>query len=402
MFIAEKKKLEEKKQSSMKKRNKNGNLPNLRFKEFENSEWEETDLGSILEIGSGKDYKHLKEGDIPVFGTGGHMTSVNGYLFDGESVCIGRKGTINKPFYFHGKFWTVDTLFYTHSYKNIFPKFLFYTFEQINWLKYNEASGVPSLSKSTIESIIISIPALPEQEKIAKFLTLIDERISTQNKIIEKHESLIKGLSKSLYCLNNRSVPKLRFPEYNTPWQKVRLDSLGDFSGGGTPDSTNSSYWKGNIPWISSSDLEGNNIRKINISRYITENAIAHSTTKICHPPTIMIVSRVGVGKVAYSDIPICTSQDFINFHNIKCNIVFMTYLLLNLMERKVNEAQGTSIKGIASTDIKSMLVDVSDLAEQNKIASVLDSFFTKLTIEKNILISLQEQKKYLLRNLFI
>ncbi|MDL2231149.1 restriction endonuclease subunit S [Porphyromonadaceae bacterium OttesenSCG-928-L07] len=194
----------------------------------------------------------------------------------------------------------------------------------------------------------------------------------------------------------------MRFPGYYLPWEKVRLDSLGYFSGGGTPDPTNSNYWKGNIPWVSSSDLEENNIRKINISRYITEDAIIHSATKICYPSVIMIVSRVGVGKVAYSDTPICTSQDFINFHNIKCNVIFMAYLLLHLMKRKVNETQGTSIKGVASTDIKSMPVAVPDLAEQNQIASVLDSLFMKQTTEKGIFKSLQKQKKYLLRNIFI
>ncbi|MFM2293251.1 MAG: hypothetical protein RIS29_3064, partial [Bacteroidota bacterium] len=137
-----------------------------------------------MKIGSGKDYKHLSEGDIPVFGTGGCMTFVNEYLMDGESVFIGRKGTINKPSYYSGKFWTVDTLFYTHSFDKIIPKFAFYCFEKINWLKYNEASGVPSLSKSTIEQIEIQIPAIDEQVAITDLLTLIDDRINRSIKII--------------------------------------------------------------------------------------------------------------------------------------------------------------------------------------------------------------------------
>ena len=176
-----------------KDRKEKGNCPNLRFPEF-TGEWENTEIKNILKIGSGRDYKHLEIGNIPVFGTGGYMTSVNDFLYNGESVCIGRKGTINKPFYLTGKFWTVDTLFYTHSYKKVQPKFLFYIFEQINWLKYNEASGVPSLSKSTIEKIPIAIPKKEEQQKIAQFLSLLDQRIETQNKIIEKLESLIRGI----------------------------------------------------------------------------------------------------------------------------------------------------------------------------------------------------------------
>lgn len=68
--------------------------------------------------------KHLKSGDIPVYGTGGYMCSVNDYLYDGDTVCIGRKGTIDEPQFHSGKIWTVDTLFYTHSFnQNIYFMF---------------------------------------------------------------------------------------------------------------------------------------------------------------------------------------------------------------------------------------------------------------------------------------
>ena len=112
-------------------------------------EWKSTKIGNVLSIGSGRDYKHLEDGNIPVYGTGGYMLSVDSYLYDGESVCIGRKGTINKPIFLKGKFWTVDTLFYTHTFRSITPRFCYYLFTTIDWLKYNEASGVPSLSKVT-------------------------------------------------------------------------------------------------------------------------------------------------------------------------------------------------------------------------------------------------------------
>ena len=103
---------------------KNMNVPKLRFSEF-SGEWEEKHIENILKIGSGKDYKHLSNGNIPVYGTGGYMTSVSDYLYDGESVCIGRKGTIDKPVFLNGRFWTVDTLFYTHSFNDTIPKFVF-------------------------------------------------------------------------------------------------------------------------------------------------------------------------------------------------------------------------------------------------------------------------------------
>ncbi|WP_017496811.1 restriction endonuclease subunit S [Flavobacterium sp. WG21] len=174
----------------------------LRFKN-ENGEdypdWEEKKLGDVLKIGSGKDYKHLENGTIPVFGTGGYMLSVNKYLHNGETVFIGRKGTIDKPFYFDGKFWTVDTLFYTHSFKNTTPKFIYCVFQQINWKLHNEASGVPSLSKSTIEKLKFDFPCISEQQKIAAFLSSIDTKIESVNQQIAQTQTFKKGLLQQMF-----------------------------------------------------------------------------------------------------------------------------------------------------------------------------------------------------------
>ena len=170
----------------------------MRFPEF-SGEWDEYAIGEILSIGNGRDYKHLHNGDIPVFGTGGYMTSVDDFLYDGGSVFVGRKGTINKPLYYNGKFWTVDTLFYTYNFTDVLPKFVYCLFQTINWLKYNEASGVPSLSKATIEKIKVRIPSMDEQDKLSNLLFLLDKRIEVQNKIIEKLETLIKGIRHKVF-----------------------------------------------------------------------------------------------------------------------------------------------------------------------------------------------------------
>jgi len=174
-----------------------------RFPGFE-EEWEEVKLGDIFTIKNGKDYKHLGNGEIPVYGTGGIMTYVDSFLYNGESVGIGRKGTIDKPFYLKGKFWTVDTLFYCVSFKSCIPKYLYYLFNTINWKTYNEASGVPSLSQSTIKSIKIRIPKISEQQKIASVLSNFDIEIE---KLITHKKSLIQqkqGLMQQLLCGEKR------------------------------------------------------------------------------------------------------------------------------------------------------------------------------------------------------
>ena len=202
-----------------------GNVPNLRFPEF-SGEWENCQIANILSIGSGRDYKHLEKGNIPVFGTGGYMTSVNECIYDGETTFIGRKGSINKPFYYNGKFWTVDTLFYTHSFNKTTPKFVYCLFQTINWLRYNEASGVPSLSKDTIEKIKVFIPQLDEQRKISEMLSIIDERIATQNKIIEDLKKLKSAIIDKSFCYPNESSPQKRFIGFTEEWHLVHLSDI--------------------------------------------------------------------------------------------------------------------------------------------------------------------------------
>lgn len=161
--------------------------------------WKKVKLGECLTIGNGQDYKHLHEGDIPVYGTGGVMTYVDDYLYEGETVCIGRKGTINKPIFHCGKIWTVDTLFYTHSFVNVLPLFMYYAFCCIDWLRYNEATGVPSLSKETIYKIEINIPEdLAEQRRIAEILSSIDAKIAAEENVVEKYKGVKKGLMEEL------------------------------------------------------------------------------------------------------------------------------------------------------------------------------------------------------------
>ena len=175
-------------------------LPKRRFPEFQNSpKWKEKPLGKLFTIGNGRDYKHMSKGDIPVYGTGGYMLSVDDYLYDGESVCIGRKGTIDKPIFLTGKFWTVDTLFYTHSFKDCIPKFIFLIFQNIKWRNHNEAGGVPSLSKTNIEKIISAIPLIPEQKRIADFLSSIDDQITAQTKKLDSLRLHKKGLMQQLF-----------------------------------------------------------------------------------------------------------------------------------------------------------------------------------------------------------
>jgi type I restriction enzyme S subunit len=163
-------------------------------------DWKEIRLGEIIKIKYGKDHKELADGKIPVYGTGGIMRHVNKALSKGPSVLIGRKGTINRPIFVTEPFWTVDTLFYSEIYEGYVPYFVFQLVKQINWLKYNEATGVPSLNTSSINGVKVKIPIKrEEQQKIADFLSAIDARIDAVADQIEKMKQFKKGLLQQMF-----------------------------------------------------------------------------------------------------------------------------------------------------------------------------------------------------------
>ena len=141
--------------------------------------WEQRKLGELVDVCSGRDYKHLSEGTIPVYGTGGYMLSVNDALsYDRDAIGIGRKGTIDRPYILKAPFWTVDTLFYAIPREQADLNFAFDIFQNIDWKKKDESTGVPSLSKTAINDIDVLAPKHGEQQTIGQFFAAIDNLIT--------------------------------------------------------------------------------------------------------------------------------------------------------------------------------------------------------------------------------
>lgn len=340
-------------------------------------DWKKGKIGDILTIGSGRDYKHLSEGNIPVFGTGGYMTSVDEFLYDGESVCIGRKGTINKPSYLNGKFWTVDTLFYTHSFEDVLPKFVYYIFEQVNWLKYNEASGVPSLSKSTIEQIEVKFPSLGEQEKISSFLSLIDKRIHTQSKIIEQSETLIREFHYQIF------KQKLRFSDTDgrdfSEWTEVKIGDILKIGNGKDYKHLQS----GKVPVFGTGGF------MTSVDEYLYDGE------------TVCIGRKGTIDKPMYYDGKIWTVDTLFYTHSFQsCIPKFIFHLFQTINWLEYNEASG--VPSLSKNTIEKITVQLPSIQEQNRIASFLTKIDQKIQTEKAILEQLEMQKKYLLQQIFV
>lgn len=164
--------------------------PKRRFKGFTDA-WKQRKLSDILKVNSGKDYKHLDQGNIPVYGTGGYMLSVNESLSNIDAIGIGRKGTIDKPQYLKAPFWTVDTLFYLTALGQHSILFLYYLMQLIPWKKFDESTGVPSLSRTTIDSINAYVPSnSKEEELISVLFNQLDKSITLHQRKLDKLKNL--------------------------------------------------------------------------------------------------------------------------------------------------------------------------------------------------------------------
>lgn len=170
-----------------------------RFKGFTDP-WEQRKFGECLNVNSGKDYKSLKRGNIPVYGTGGYMCSVDQALsYNEDAIGIGRKGTINKPYILKAPFWTVDTLFYIVPKAKLNLFFVYLIFQKVNWKRKDESTGVPSLSKSIIKSVKELFPKGREQNEIAELFEILDTTIALHQQKVDQLKELKKYLMQNLF-----------------------------------------------------------------------------------------------------------------------------------------------------------------------------------------------------------
>ena len=180
--------------------------------------WEQRKLGELVDVCSGRDYKHLSEGTIPVYGTGGYMLSVNDALsYDRDAIGIGRKGTIDRPYILKAPFWTVDTLFYAIPREKVDLNYAFDIFQNIDWKKKDESTGVPSLSKTAINDIDVLAPKHDEQQIIGQFFAAIDNLITLHQRQHFLHSTPDISLS-----------VRLIHPFYTSSWEQRKVQDVAD------------------------------------------------------------------------------------------------------------------------------------------------------------------------------
>lgn len=187
-------------------------------------EWKTCQLKRLLSFQNGQDYKHVEsESGFPVYGSGGVFRYANQFLYDGEAVLFGRKGTVDRPLYVNEKFWTVDTMYYAIPLDNANGKYIYYLSTQLPFDKYQTSTALPSMTQNILGNISVVIPNLLTQQKIADHL---DKVCGEVDELISLQETMIEELKAYKQSVITEAVTKGLNP--NVPMKDSGIDWIGE------------------------------------------------------------------------------------------------------------------------------------------------------------------------------
>ena len=378
--------------------------PAIRFKGF-TEDWEQRKLGEVVDVCSGRDYKHLSEGDIPVYGTGGYMLSVNQALsYDEDAIGIGRKGTIDKPYVLKSPFWTVDTLFYAVPRDKIALNFAFDIFQNIDWKKKDESTGVPSLSKTAINEIDVLIPKYEEQHALGQFFNDIDNLITLHQRKYDKLVNVKKSMLEKMFPRDGKFVPDVRFSGFTEDWEQRKLGDVVGITSGFMGDSllSDGKYHLTRIETIADGIVDENRVGYSNEKpddMYLLKHGdiLYSNINSISH---IGKVAKYQGNSPLYHGINLLRLQPENNI-----NSDFLLYLLNT--EKCRNWAKTRANQAVSQASINQSLLTTQEIAissfeEQKKIGDYFRNLDNLITLHQRKLEKLKNIKKSCLVKMFI
>ena len=365
--------------------------------------WERKELNNILKINSGRDYKQLNSGSIPVYGTGGYMLSVNDKLSDTDAVGIGRKGTIDKPLYLKAPFWTVDTLFYCTSKENSDVKFIYLLFQIINWKRYDESTGVPSLSKNTISNIKTYVPKIKEQDYISKLFFSLDNTLQLHERKCEELALIKKALLQKLFSKKDEIKPEVRYKNFSDAWEQRKLGEVADVRDG-THDSPR--YINEGYPLLTSKNV-GNGYINYDDVKYVSENDYVQINKRSKVDINDILMGMIGtIGNLALireePDFAIKNVALIKHTSNFDYRFLFQELQTSAISKELLSGMDGGTQKFVSLKKIRNLSVMLPSENEQKQIGAFFKQFDSLIALHQRKLERLKQLKKFLLQNMFI
>ena len=390
--------------------------PKLRFKDEDGKEfpeWVKRDLGNITDINpknerlpeefiyidleSVKDGRFLNEHKIRLENAPSRaqrFLKKNDILF--QTV---------RPYQKNNLFFTKDGIYvastgYSQIRTKDNPRFIYqtlFTDRFVNNVMIRcTGTSFPAIDAGSLAEIKIYLPSLPEQTKIANFLSAIDDRITHINKKLDLLKTYKKGMMQKIFS------QEIRFKDENgkefSDWKMKKLGDICVTFSGGTPSVANRSFYEGNIPFIRSGD-----IYKTHADIYISEIGLKNSSAKLVKKGDLLYAlygatsGETSISKIngAINQAILCIRSEFLN----------LSYLE-NLLSFKKREIIGTYLQGgqgnLSAEIIKSLIFYFPSLPEQTKIANFLSAIDDKITLVEKQLAATKTYKKGLMQQLFI
>ena len=258
-------------------------------------------------------------------------------------------------------------------------------------IRYAQGTKQQNLSYDIIEKFKIAYPTFQEQEKLNKFIALLDERIATQNKIIEDLKKLKSAIS------------KLLFAQKPNGWK--RLDTLfSKGKAGGTPTSTNKEYYNGEIPFLSINDItkQGKYVRCT--ENHLSQNGLEKSSAWVVPEYSLIMSMYASVGLVTINEVPLATSQAMFAMQlKDKDLLDYLYYYLSYFRYRHIHKYLETGTQSNINADIvRGIMIPTYGYSHNIEIASTLQGIDTKVDNELSVLDQLNRQKNYFLSQMFI
>ena len=349
-------------------------------------------LGEISIVNSGKDYKQLNKGNIPVYGTGGYMLSVDQYLSKNDAVGIGRKGTIDHPQYLKAPFWTVDTLFFMTVRENNNLHYLYSLFQKINWKKYDESTGLPSLSKKTINNISVKVPEYIEQKRIGNFISQVDSLLSLQQRKLQQLKLLKKAMLRDLFA--DKAVPKLRFRGFKDYWVPKKLGDIAKFING-------RAYKQNEL-------LDKGKYKVLRVGNFYTNDSWYFSNLELKPQYYINKGDLVYTWSATFGPHIWRGEKVIYHYHIWKINLSkslnkkFVFYLLKADKAKLLSNTNGSTMIHITKRNMESKTVLIPNTIEQSQIRNSLDNVSNLITFQQEKIAEVKQIKQFLLQNMFI
>ena len=380
---------------------KNIKVPNLRFKEFQ-GEWEMCKFKDVCSTSTGNKNTQDKidDGIYPFYVRSQTVEHINSWTFDGETILTAGDGVgVGKVFHHtYGKIGVHQRVYILSNFK-CDANYLFHFFSShfYNRVKRMSAkNSVDSVRKEMITEMPLYLPSKQEQTKIGVLLSLLDERISTQNKIIDKLQSLIKGLNDSLYAQYGDKV-LTSFAELGTSYSGLSGKSAQDF-GFGKPFITYLNVYSNNV--INENEFQYVAIKddeKQNVAEYGDVLFTLSSETP----------REVGIGSVYLGKEKVYLNSFCFGIHITNMEVAFPPYLSYYVSSTAFRKfiypyAQGSTRFNLCKADFEKASIKLPTLENQKRIYLILGHIDCKIETERQLLALYNSQKQYLLRQMFI